>query len=146
MRPISEGGAIAQRLVPDDLDESFEIGFENRAGILDEDRKRRVDDVGRRQTEMDEAGCFADCFAGCAQEGDDIVVGLALDLLHALQIASGAADRFDRPIGDAATTIPGFADGKLDAQPDLQLVIVTPHRPHFGPGVPADHELDVLSE
>ncbi len=95
---------------------------------------------------MDVSRCFANSFTSGAQKRDDIVVGFAFDFLHALEVAGCSSDSFDRPLGDAAATIPRFADRELNSQPDLQLVIVTPHRPHFGPGVPADHERNVLSE
>ena len=102
------------------------------------ERQTCIDDIGAGQSEMNEPRSVTDAFAGCLEEGDDIVVGFALDLLHSLKIARSGADLLNCPIWYAAPAVPRFADRKLNAQPAADLEFVAPDPPHLWPGIAAD--------
>jgi hypothetical protein len=53
-------------------------------------RERGVDDVGAGQAFVDVAGGGAHVFGHVGQEGDDVVVHLALDFVDALHLEAGA--------------------------------------------------------
>src|SRR5690606_9657732 len=72
------------------------------------------------------------------EEGDHVVVGLALDLLHPLQVATRLADLRHRLRGHHPALGPGLADRDLDPQPEVDLVPLAPDAAHLRPGVSLD--------
>ena len=71
-------------------------------------RHAGVYDIGRSQAQVDKPGCLTNGFAGGTEEGNHIVIGLLLDLQHALEAAAGATDGFHSIGRDSATSRPGF--------------------------------------
>jgi hypothetical protein len=81
-RPSMFDGAASDR-----LNQHLKAGEKEVCRISCLDPEARVDDVRGRQAEVDEARCITDGLADGPEEGDHIMVRLALDLLHALEIA-----------------------------------------------------------
>ncbi len=105
----------------DGLGQLHQALVEQIAGLVDLYGKPGIDDIGARQAEMDKARGLADGFAHRAEKCDDIVIGLPLDLLHALEIAACRPDLVDCPFGDTAAAVPPFTGGKLNRQPCLDF-------------------------
>ena len=89
---------------------------------------------------MDEAGLLAETVGDGAEEGVEVVVHLALVLGGASGVIAGASDLLHRLGGDDTALGPGLADGDLDAEPGVELVLVRPDAGHFGASVAGDHE------
>ena len=92
---------------------------------------------------MREAAVGADEFGEMGQEGDDVVLGDALDLIDAVDIELGRAALFP----DGLCRILGYdAEGgervgrmRLDLEPDAELGFLAPDGCHLGAGVARDH-------
>src|SRR4051794_23494958 len=88
---------------------------------------------------MDEARRFADRFTHGAQKSDGVVIGLAFDRMHALEVHAGATNRGHRLSRDDATTRPGRADRNFDLHLPVDTVTLAPDRAHFRQRVALDH-------
>jgi hypothetical protein len=102
--------------------------------------QRGVDDVGAGQALVDVAGGGAHVFGHVGQEGDDVVVDLALDLVDALDLEFGALlDAFEVGGRHLAQPVQGLAGQHFDLQPDAEFVFVRPDGRHGGPGITRYH-------
>ncbi len=92
---------------------------------------------------MDEAGIRPDELGQMRQEGDDVVLGLALDLVDALDVECGRAALFpDRPgrlLRDDAEFGQRVAGMRLDLEPDAEAGFRRPDGDHFRPRIARDH-------
>ena len=92
---------------------------------------------------MDEARLGTDDFRQMGQEGDDVVLGLAFDLVDALDIEGGVLalgpDRFCRLLWDHAEFRQRVRCMRLDLEPDLEAGLWLPDRSHFRASVTGDH-------
>ena len=68
-----------ERAPANDLGESIEIRKNQIARLTHLNRLRRIDDIGRRHSEMHPARRIADVFGDRGREGDQIVLGFAFD-------------------------------------------------------------------
>ena len=92
---------------------------------------------------MHKAGLRADNFRQMGQEGDDVVLGLALDLVDARDIEGGVLGLGpDRPGGlfrDHSQFRQGVRRMRLDLEPDPEARLRLPDGSHFRAGVAGDH-------
>src|SRR5829696_5563319 len=92
---------------------------------------------------MDEAGLGADDFGQMGQEGDDVMLGLALDLVDPGDVEGGVLGLGpDRPggfLGDDAKFRLRVRRMRLDLEPDLEAGLRLPDGSHFRTGVAGDH-------
>jgi hypothetical protein len=92
---------------------------------------------------VQEAGLGADDFRHVGQEGDDVVLGDALDLVDAVAVPDCVAALFPDRLGGQLGDDPKFGHGVggvgLDLEPDLVLGLAGPDGGGFGAGVAADH-------
>ena len=108
------------------------------------EREPGIDDVAAGQTEVEVATLGADRFGDLADEGDDVVVGRALDLGDPLDVDPGT--RLERGEGvrrDLAAGGLGARDRELDAEHRLEPGGVRPDRAHLGERVARDHRAAV---
>ena len=85
---------------------------------------------------MNEPGLVADMFGKVGQERDNVMLGLALDLIDALDLECAAVpDRLCRFFGNYAELRLGVAGMCLDFEPDPELVFGLPDGCHRGAGV-----------
>ena len=88
---------------------------------------------------MNEARFRPDDFRQMGQEGDDVVLGLALDLLDARNIELGVLalgpDLFRRFFRDDPELGHGVGGMRLDLEPDAKARFRRPDRRHFRAGV-----------
>ncbi len=99
-----------------------------------------IHDVAAGQPEMEIATLRTDRFGDLRDEGDDVVVGRALDLVDALDIdACSRLERFEDLGRDQATRGEGAADGQLDPEHGLESGLFRPDGAHLGERVAADH-------
>ncbi len=94
---------------------------------------------------MHEARLGADDFGEMGQEGDDVVLGLALDLVDALDVEGGifglGPDRPGGFLGDGAEFGQRVGGVRLDLEPDLETGLRLPDGGHFRAGIAGDHGL-----
>ena len=103
-----------------------------------------VEHVGRGHALVHEARLGTDDLGEMGQEGDDVVLGLALDLVDALDVEDGVLGLGpDRPGGllrDHAELGQRVGRVRLDLEPDLEARLRLPDRGHFRAGVAGDHQ------
>src|SRR3954447_6350760 len=112
------------------------------AGLLDLQGKGGVDDVGRRQAEMDPAALGAELLRHGVDEGGRVVVGDALDLGDPLgrRHLRPRANRGDIVCGNRTDLGPRLECRELDVAPPRELALVRPDPGHGRAGVARDHE------
>ncbi len=92
---------------------------------------------------MHEARFRADDLGQMGQEGDDVVLGLALDLVDAGDVEGRVLglgpDRLGGVLRDDAEFRQRVRRMRLDLEPDLEARLRLPDRGHFGTGIAGDH-------
>ena len=102
--------------------------------------KTGVEHVRRRHALVDEARIGADMLGQVGEEGDDVVLGLGLDLVDPRHLEGApVAHRLGRLLWNHAQLGQGVASVGLDLQPDAELVLGLPDGGHFGAAVTWDH-------
>ncbi len=123
--------------------EFVDIGDEQVGGAHQLDVEAGVEHVGRRHPLMHETRFRTDDFRQMGEEGDDIVLDLALDLVDAGDVERGVLalgpDFCRRRLRDDAELGHGVGGMRLDLEPDTQPRLRRPDRCHFGPGITGDH-------
>ena len=78
-----------------------------------------------------------------SEEGDDVVLDLALDRVDALDVEFGVLalfpDRLGGRLRDDAELGHGVGRVRLDLEPDAKARLRAPDRGHVGPGIAWDH-------
>jgi hypothetical protein len=103
-------------------------------------RLRRIDDVGRRQAEVEPAGRGPDNLRHRGREGDHVVLRRFFNLVDAGDVECAlvfeVSCRFGRhdPGGGH-----GFCRGYFHLKPRLVSALLAPDATHFGVGVTGDH-------
>ena len=133
-------------------------GGEQAVDVLDEQvggagelhREAGVEHVGGGHALMDEARVRADEFGQMGQEGDDVMLGDALDLVDAVDVEGDVPgllpDVLRAFLRDHADLGEGVAGVGLDLEPDLEPRLRLPDGDHFGAGIAGDHRrLSVLA-
>ena len=120
---------------------------DDRAGIVELHRQRRVQDIGRGQPLVHPAGSGADGSRDVFQERDNVVIGPPLDLRD-------LGDGELRPLPDG----PGVLHGNLAQcrkllaredfylQPDFKFALLRPEPAHFGEGISVNHRPERIRE
>ncbi len=140
MRPADHQRlAVLQGLPSDRIDRGIEPRQELVDGVYRLHCQRGVDDVRAGQPEVDETRRLANGLAGRAQKGDHVVIGLALDLLHPLDITTRLTNGRHGGGRNDAAGCPCLADRLFDSEPLVDLVLLAPNRAHLGQGVAFDH-------
>ena len=102
-----------------------------------------VEHVGRRHALMHKARFRPDDLRQMGEEGDDVVLGLALDLLDARNVELGVLalgpDLLRRVLRDDAELGHGVGGMRLDLEPDAKARLRRPDRRHFRPAVARYH-------
>ena len=79
------------------------------------------------------------------EEGDDVVLGLALDLVDARDVELGVAalvpDLLGGVLRDDAQLGHGVGGVRLDLEPDAEARLGLPDRRHLGAAVAGDHRM-----
>ena len=92
---------------------------------------------------MHEARLGADDFGEVGQEGDDVMLGLALDLVDARDVEGGVLALGPDGLGGVLRDHAEFGQSVrrvcLDLEPDLEARLRLPDRGHFRAGVAGDH-------
>ena len=137
-RQLVLAGAALERGV-----EFFHVGDEEIGGADELHVEAGIEHVGRRHALMHEACFRPDDFRQMGEEGDDVVLGLALDLLDARDIELGVLalgpDLFRRFFRDDPELGHGVGGMRLDLEPDAKARFRRPDRRHFWAGVARDH-------
>ena len=102
-----------------------------------------VEHIGRGHALMHEARFRADDLGQMRQEGDDVVPGLALDLVDARHVEDGVAallpDLGGGLLRHEADLRHGIERVRLDLEPDAQARLRRPDGGHRRPAVTGDH-------
>ncbi len=92
---------------------------------------------------MHEARIRADDLGQVREEGDDVVLGLALDLVDARDVELGVAalvpDLLRRVVRDDAKLRHGGGGVRFDFEPDAKTRLGVPDGRHLGTAVARDH-------
>ncbi len=106
-------------------------------------RQGGVVDVRRGHALVQEPRLRPDDLGDVGQEGDDVVLGLALDLVDALDVEDGVSaalpDRLGGQLGDHAQLRHGVGGVRLDLEHDAEPGLRRPDLRGFGPGIAGDH-------
>jgi hypothetical protein len=104
-----------------------------------------VEHIRRGHALMHEARFGADDLGQMGQEGDDVMLGLALDLVDALHIEGRVLglgpDRLRRILRNGAQFRQRVGGMRLDLEPDLEAGLRLPDGGHFRTGIARDHVL-----
>jgi hypothetical protein len=117
---------------------------ENVAGALQLYSETGVEHVRRGHALMDEARIGSDELGQMRQEGDDVVLRLALDLVDAVDVENSRAAFFPDGAGGLLRDHTKFGERiagmRLDLEPDAETGLGRPDSDHFRPRITRDHE------
>src|SRR5258706_15505146 len=89
---------------------------------------------------MDKSGLGTNMLGDICQEGDGLVMNVALDLADTLDVERAAlAHRLSYALGDDAQFLLRLAGIGLDVELDAKIVFRSPDRRHLRPAVARDH-------
>ena len=121
--------------------ETLQVAGDQRRGLLNEQRLRRIDHIVRGEAVVEPAGVRANDLGHGRGEGDDVMFDLGFNLEDAVNAEVGARVnglggffRHDAGGGER------FGRGDFDRQPGAEAVLVAPDASHLGPGIAWDHE------
>ena len=134
---VFEGAALERGV------ERVDVGDEKVGGAHELHVEAGVEHVGRGHALMHEARLRPDDLGEMGEEGDDVVLDLALDLVDARDVEFGVLalcpDLLRRLLRDHAELGHGVGGVRLDLEPDAKPRLRRPDRRHLGPGVAGDH-------
>ena len=126
-------------------EQSVDIGDQQIGGARQLHGEAGVEHVGAGHALMHEARIRADEFAEMGQEGDDVMLGHALDLVDARDVEGDeiglVPDRLGALLGDDADLGERVAGIGLDLEPDAKARLRLPDLRHLGAGIAGDHGL-----
>jgi len=130
----------------DDPHEPLDVCDDQLARFLEEHGEGGVQYVGGGKPQVDEAGVVADVVGNRGEEGDDVMLYGALDLVDAVHVeACLRPDAFHRLLGDPPHLGMRLAGVNLYLQPLAVAVFRFPDTGHFRTAVTFDHELFPLA-
>ncbi len=132
----ADGADVFAGALAEHLDELARAGQDDLAGRAQLEACRRVEDVARRQAEVDPAAGVSGRLAQDVDERRDVVVGRALALVDGLDGERRRSDGVELLLGRA---LHGLARRDLHAAPRLHPRLVGPQGAHVRAGVARDH-------
>ena len=127
----ARGGLELHGAASQHLEELLEVFQQDGISLLDEVAVGRIHHVRRSQTVMDPFALLTETLAGGAGERHDIVAGLLLDLLDAVDLESGLGpDLLHILSGDDTELAPSLAGEDFDFEIGAELVFLGPDVPH----------------
>ena len=125
----------------DDGEGAFDPVENQPPGVLDLQRQRRVDDVGRREPEMHPPSFRAELLRDRVDERGRVVVRDALDLRNSLRRGDlhNGANLGNRIGRDGSDLRPRVECGQFDVQPARELALLRPDPGHGRAGVAGNH-------
>jgi hypothetical protein len=131
-------------------EEGVEVG-EQDVGSADElDVEAGVEDVRGRHALVHEARLRTDDFGEVGEEGDDVVLHLALDRVDALDVEHGRRALFPDDLGRLARDHAELGERarrmRLDLEPDAEPGLGRPERHHLRTAVAGDHRACLANE
>ena len=120
----------------------FQIGGDNRGGLLDEQGLRSIDHVVRSQAIVKPAGVRSNDLGHGGSERDDIVADFSFDFGNPVEIeVSPLADGAGSILGHHAGFGQSFRGGDFNRQPGAEAILVAPDAAHVGTGIAWDHSV-----
>ena len=120
-----------------------DVGDEQVGGAHQLHIEAGVEHVGGRHALVHEARFGADDLGQVGKEGDDVVLGLALDGVDAGDVELGVAalvpDLLGSVVRDDAQLAHGGGGVRLDLEPDAKAGLGVPDRRHLGAAVARNH-------
>ena len=102
-----------------------------------------IENVGGCHALVNVSGVLADDFGKMGQEGDNIMLGLALDFVDAgdieCRVSGLVPDVLCRGLGNDAALGQSIAGMRLDFEPDAKFALRRPNRHHVRAGIAGDH-------
>ena len=124
------------------LPQRDEVALQQVPGALDLQRQPGVEHVAAGHAVVHVLAGVADVLGHVGEEGDHVVVGGRLDLLHAGHVERRLGDDLlDGLVRHLAEPVPGLHGGDLDVQPGLHLGLFGPDRTHLRERVALDHDV-----
>ncbi len=121
-------------------EQRVDIGDHQVGGARQLDAEAGVEDVGTRHPLVDEARRLADMFGKVGQEGDDVVLGLALDFVDAVDLEAALGPhrrrrlaRDDAEFGERVHRV------RFDLEPDAEAGFGLPDGDHRGTRIAGNH-------
>jgi hypothetical protein len=132
---------VLQCTTDDGVHGAFQPFEEQLPRVAHLERECGVDHIRGREPVVEPASRRPEVFRDRVDEGGEVVVGLALDLGHALRPRRpcGGADLGDRVERNRAQLAPGLERCELDLQPSREAALVRPDAGHRRSGVTRDH-------
>ena len=131
-------GALLQR-----RQHLVDIGYQEVRGTGQLHVETGVEHVGRGHALVHEARLGADDFRQMGQEGDDVVLGFALDLVDPRHVENDVAglgpDRFRGLLRNDPQFRQRISRMRLDLEPDLEARLGLPDGGHFRAGIAGYH-------
>ena len=126
-----------------DLDEAGKLALDDGRRIAQRDRGRGVEHVRARQPVMEPAALRPEPLGDRAQEGDDVVLRLLLDLARPRRIDLGCGCPNSLPVVGRhhAGLVERLSGEQLDAQPQLEPAPLAEDLAQLRQRVPIDHAL-----
>ncbi len=143
-RPIGRRHLVLEGAALERGEQRVDVGDENVGGARELHVEAGVEHVRRGHALMHEARLRPDDLGQMGQEGDDVVLDLALDRVDARDVEGGVLalgpDRFGGVLRDDAELGHGVGGMRLDLEPDAEAGLRRPDRGHLGAGVAGDHQ------
>src|SRR5579872_1174773 len=123
-----------------DFRKTIEVGGNNRRGLSDQQRLRRVNHVVGGQAIVKPACLRANDFRDRRRESDYVVTHFGFDFVDALQIKVGTlADGFGRVFWHHACLGKGFGGGYFHGEPGAEAIFIAPDAAHVRACVARNH-------
>jgi len=124
-----------------DLGQAGELRFDRARRVTQGDGRRRVEHVRAGQPEVEPPALGSEPLGHRAQEGDDVVLRLAFDLVGSrrVDLDPDGAQPLPVVLGDHALGVERLGRQQLDPQPQLELAALTPELAKLGKRVAVDH-------
>ena len=139
--PDHRRGPMLEGEPPHHLDEPRQLALDDAGRVPQHDRGGGVEDVGAGEAVMEPAALRSQALGHRAQEGDDVVLRLALDLARALGVHVGGGLAYAVPVrlGHDPLGGQGLDGEELDPQPELELAPLSEDLAQLGQRVAVDH-------
>src|ERR1019366_3192126 len=142
--PHHQRQPVPLRLAAESVLEGGDVLVDDRRGVAQLRGQGGVDDVRRRQAEVDPPPLVADGLLDCGDERGHVVALLRLKFGDAVGVDARLAQRGQRLLGDAPPLRPALGGQQLDLQPAAQPRLVAEDRGDLRRRVAGYHVLSIL--